>query len=103
VVAPSNPMRSPYVRLNVWETSSDEHKSRKAVADSVYQARFHLMPLCRGCSAEAGAFRGKAVCPLPNLSLDSWPSATVTLAQDRTPSWVQSTLPIRQPVVLCSK
>jgi hypothetical protein len=40
---------------------------------SVYQARFHVViPLCRGCSAEAGAVAGRAICPLPNQSLDSW-------------------------------
>jgi hypothetical protein len=71
VVAPSNPMHSPNV--NVSETSSEEHKSSKAVADSVCPARFRLViPLCRVCSAEAGAFGGRAACPLPNLSLDSW-------------------------------
>jgi hypothetical protein len=38
---------------------------------SVYQARFDVViPVCRGCSAEAGAVAGRAICPLPNQSLD---------------------------------
>jgi hypothetical protein len=73
VVAPSNPMHLPSVRLNLWETLSDEHKSRKAVADSVCTSGpVSLDASLRGCSAEAGAFGGRAVCPLSNLSLDSW-------------------------------